>query len=159
MRNETQQTAPAPHATGALKQKNRAQRPVAIVDDNDDDRLLLRREMAFLLGDTPILTFMNGMELVRYLDTHRKAIQKPHTIFLDLHMGVMDGLMTLEYLQGRLSMSDIAIIMVSGTQDGEHVRAALENGAQAFLPKPVSRWDMLRVLQGKCPQNGGQINR
>lgn len=159
MANETLDTVPVPRAIGAVNKKRALQRPVAIVDDNDDDRMLLRREMAFLLGDTPILTFMSGTELVRYLDTHRKAADRPHTIFLDLHMGGMDGLMTLEYLHGRLSMADIAIIMVSGTQDREHVRAALETGAQAFLPKPVSRWDMLRVLQGKCPQDGGFNNR
>lgn len=158
MVNEMTDTAPVPPATGTLKRKRSMPRPVAIVDDNDDDRTLLRREMAFLLGDTPILTFVSGTELVRYLDTHRKSADRPHTIFLDLHMGGMDGLMTLECLHGRLSMADIAIIMVSGTQDREHVRAALENGAQAFLPKPVSRWDMLRVLQGKCPQDYGFNN-
>lgn len=150
MRQETLDTAPAPHATGAMKHASAAQRPVAIVDDNDDDRLLLRREMSFLFGEAPILTFMNGTDLVRYLDTHIRANERPQIIFLDLHMGGMDGLMTLEYLQGRLSMADIAVILVSGTQDTEQVRAALESGAQAFLPKPVSRWDMIRVLQGKC---------
>lgn len=156
---ETQNTAPGLHATGMLKQTSTLQRHVAIVDDDDDDMMRLRHELSFLFGTAPVLSFSSGMELVHYLDTHVKASERPYIIFLDLHMNGMDGLATLEYLQGRLNMSDIAIIMVSGTQDMEHVRIALENGAQAFLPKPVSRWDMIRLLQGKCLQENRQNNR
>lgn len=137
------------HAAGAVRAAADSHRPVAIVDDNTDDQMELKRELEHLLGIVPVITFQDGTALLRYLETHTREAERPRLIFLDLNMGGMDGLMTLELLQGRLTMAGVPVVAVSGTRNAAQVTRAFENGAQAFLPKPVSRWDMIRVLHGK----------
>ncbi len=142
------------HAAGAVRAATDSQRPVVIVDDNTDDQMELKRELEHLLGAMPVLTFQDGTALLRYLDAHPRESERPRLIFLDLNMVGMDGLMTLELLQGRLAMAGVPVVAVSGTRNAAQVTRAFESGAQAFLPKPVSRWDMIRVLHGKTTTDG-----
>lgn len=143
---------PLSSMTGSAKAFFDNQRPIAIVDDDPDDQERLRREVQSLFGEVPLLFFENGASLVRYMDTHMRDNERPRLIFLDLLMHGMDGLTALELLQGRLGMAGVPIIVVSNAQHASQIHRAFENGAQAFLPKPVTRFDMVRILQGKFQQ-------
>lgn len=135
-------------ASGGARALQDTQKPVIIVDDSLDDQIQLRAELEHILGPVPFLFFTNGAELVNYLDTHTRENEKPRIIFLDLMMAGMDGLMTLEILQDRLVLRGTPVVAVSCTRNAMQVQRALESGAQAFLPKPVARWDMIKVLHG-----------
>lgn len=138
-------------ATGNVKPLQDTGRPVAIIDDSADDQLLLMHELEHLFGPVPVIAFADGNELVQHLYNHVRESDKPRMIFLDLNMKVMDGLTTLELLQGRLDIAGIPIVIISGTHNAAQVKKAFELGAHAFLPKPVSRWDMMKVLHSKPP--------
>lgn len=138
-------------AAGNVKPVLDTVRPVAIIDDSADDQLLLMHELEHLFGSVPVIAFADGNELVQYLYKHVKENEKPRMIFLDLNMKGMDGIATLELLQDRLDMANIPIVIISGTHNAAQVRKAFEFGAHAFLPKPVSRWDMMKVLHSKPP--------
>jgi two-component system, response regulator len=125
-------------------------RPIAVVDDNGDDQFFLRRELNFLFGEMPVITFANGAALLHYLQDHYED-ERPWLILLDLHMAGMDGLRTLEFMHGREGLDDIPVVVVSGTLDRREVHAAFGYGARAFLPKPLSRWDFIRILNGGAP--------
>ncbi|TAL38783.1 MAG: response regulator [Alphaproteobacteria bacterium] len=122
-------------------------RPIAVVDDNSDDQFFLRRELNFLFGEMPVIAFPNGAALLHYLQDHFDE-ERPWLILLDLHMAGMDGFRTLEFLHGRKGMNDIPVVVVSGTLDRREVQAAFGYGAKAFLPKPISRWDFIKILNG-----------
>jgi CheY-like chemotaxis protein len=122
-------------------------RPIAVVDDNSDDQFFLRRELNFLFGEMPVITFPNGAALLHYLQDHFDE-ERPWLILLDLHMAGMDGFRTLEFLHGRKGMNDIPVVVVSGTLDRREVQAAFGYGAKAFLPKPISRWDFIKIMNG-----------
>lgn len=139
----------APQAAGFVSPISDAARPVAVVDDNLDDKEFLRREIGFLFGEAPVITFFSGNALLTYLQTHPRPQDLPRMILLDLQMTGIDGMRTLEFLRREPKFSNIPVIVVSGTQDKAKVRAALASGAQAFLPKPVSRRDFMDVLHGR----------
>lgn len=120
-------------------------RPIAVVDDNSDDQFFLKRELHFLFGDMPVITFPNGAALLHYLQDHYDE-DRPWLILLDLHMTGMDGFRTLEFLKGHKGLSEIPVVVVSGTLDRREMKAAVGRGAKAFLPKPLSRWDFIRLL-------------
>lgn len=122
-------------------------RPIAVVDDNSDDQFFLRRELNFLFGEMPVITFPNGAALLHYLQDHFDE-ERPWLILLDLHMAGMDGFRTLEFLHARKGLNDIPVVVVSGTLDRREIQAAFGYGAQAFLPKPISRWDFIKILNG-----------
>jgi CheY-like chemotaxis protein len=130
-------------ARGLRKDKG----PIIIVEDDTDDQLLLWREVKFLLGDAPVQTFSNGVQLMEYLDKGREAGEKafkkerPRLILLDLHMPKMDGFKTLDKLMKAKDVADIPVVVVSGTRSDDDVTAARNHGAKAFLSKPFSRGD------------------
>ncbi len=134
-------------ALGSIDALRGTKRPIAVVDDNSDDQFFLRRELSFLFGEMPVITFANGAALLHYLQDHCDD-ERPWLILLDLHMTGMDGLRTLEFLHGRKALNDIPIVVVSGTTDKREVHAAFGYGARAFLPKPLSRWDFVKLLNG-----------
>ena len=134
-------TAGSVHAVVGTK------RPIAVVDDNSDDQFFLRRELNFLFGEMPVITFPNGAALLHYLQDHYDD-ERPWLILLDLHMAGMDGFRTLEFLHSRKGLTDIPVVVVSGTLDKREIHAAFGYGARAFLPKPISRWDFIKILNG-----------
>jgi two-component system, response regulator len=130
---------------GQFKTLLDTRRPIAVVDDNSDDQFFLRRELNFLFGEMPVITFPNGAALLHYLQDHYDE-ERPWLILLDLHMAGMDGFRTLEFLHARKGLNDIPVVVVSGTLDRREIQAAFGYGARAFLPKPISRWDFIKIL-------------
>jgi CheY-like chemotaxis protein len=130
---------------GAVQSLLATKRPIAVVDDNSDDQFFLKRELRFLFGEMPVITFPDGAGLLHYLQDHYDE-ERPWLILLDLHMAGMDGFRTLEFLHSKKLLSDIPVVVVSGTLDRNEMRAAFGHGAKAFLPKPISRWDFIKIL-------------
>lgn len=111
---------------------------ILLVDDVDFF-LEMERE---LLKRTPatILTAKNGREALRIA-----AQERPHLIYMDVTMPVMDGIACCRALKADPLLQSIPIIMVfTPTQEiGEAaVRAA---GCDAFLTKPVDRKSFLEL--------------
>jgi DNA-binding NarL/FixJ family response regulator len=70
----------------------------------------------------------------------------PDVVLLDVRMPGMDGLTVLEQL--RDSFPSVAVVMLSGIEDPELVRAALERGAAAFLLKQLDPRDLAAAIRG-----------
>jgi DNA-binding NarL/FixJ family response regulator len=70
----------------------------------------------------------------------------PDVVLLDVRMPGMDGLTVLEQL--RESFPSVAVVMLSGIEDPELVRAALERGAAAFLLKQLDPRDLAAAIRG-----------
>lgn len=138
-----------PKAAGSASSFDDSARPVAVVDDNLDEKEFLRHELGFLFGETPVISFFSGNALIAYLQEHQRMCELPRMILLDLHMTGIDGMRVLEFLRKSERLSSIPVIIVSGTDDTAKIRAALAAGAQAFLHKPVSRRDIIDVLHGR----------
>lgn len=135
-------------APASIKMQMDPARPIAVVDDNSDDQFFLEREIQFLFGERKILTFRNGTSLLHYLQEHAGQ-DLPSLVLLDLHMAGIDGFSILEYMRSRIRFAAIPVVVVSGTLDKLDVREAMRCGATAFLPKPLSRGDFIKILSGK----------
>jgi CheY-like chemotaxis protein len=134
---------------GSVRALLGTKKPVAIVEDDRDDRVQIGENLHFLLGETPVLSFSGGGALIEYLARNPSDDARPGLILLDLHLAKLDGLQLLEFLHTRKELADIPVIVISGTQDSQKVRDAFAHGARAFLPKPLSRWDLAHILTGR----------
>lgn len=129
----------------AAKIMDRKGGPIAIVEDDSDDQLMLWREVKFLFGDVPVKTFGDGAQLMNFIDKEKKTAKedfrahKPRMILLDLNMPKMDGFKTLKKLQKEKATADIPVVIVSGTRSDDDIVKAKAAGAYAFLSKPFSR--------------------
>jgi len=116
---------------------------ILIVDDDADDRLLIRE--AFDENDLPCrLEFVaNGEGMVRLLknrlagsDTDSPEI--PNLILLDLNMPRMDGREALQWIKSQARLKHIPIVVLTTSDAYEDVRTAYELGSSSFVVKPSS---------------------
>ena len=111
---------------------------VLIVDDEPDSISILRS----MLLDIP------GVEVVAEADHSEKAFylileHLPHLVLLDVNMPGTTG-PKLKNLLDR-SMVDVPVVFVSGNK--EFAVEAIRNSVYDFLPKPVAKEDLQRIIK------------
>ena len=70
---------------------------------------------------------------------------KPDVLITDITMPFMDGLSLCKIVTGELP--DIRIIIISGYSDFEYARQAISLGVEQYLLKPVTKADMIKVIE------------
>lgn len=113
------------------------QRPVLVVDDNQDMLELLQRYLT--LHSFPVITAQTAAEA---LALAREG--QPYAITLDLMMPGEDGWDVLQTLLNQPDTRHIPIIVCSVLREKE---LALSLGAAAFLEKPVTEQALVGVLR------------
>ncbi len=111
---------------------------VAIVEDE----LILREEMAFQLRhmNFEVETFENAAQFYR-----RLAVVKFDSVILDIGLDGEDGLSICQYL--REHDAHIGIIFSSARGLREDRLLGLDNGADAYLIKPVDMDELVLILR------------
>lgn len=112
-----------------------------MVDDNADDRFLLRR--AFLKAGVinPILEAKSGREAIAYLNgegeyADRDKFPLPSILLLDLHMPGTDGFGVLQWVRDKFTTGSLLIVVLSRLDEIKSINRAYALGANSFLTKP-----------------------
>ncbi|MEI7988570.1 MAG: fused response regulator/phosphatase [Chloroflexota bacterium] len=105
---------------------------ILIVDDNDDNRVLLKRRLE--RRGFKILTAENGREALDLIRQNRFDL-----ILLDIMMPIMNGYQVLEELKVDPELHNIPVIIISGIDDIESVARCIELGAEDYLLKPFNK--------------------
>lgn len=111
--------------TGDRRQKSSR---VLVVDDNADDRKLLRRILADAEYD--VTEASGGAEAIDRIHANR-----PDLIVLDLMMPEVDGFAVLEHLKGQSETRQIPVVVVTAKELGAEDRARLTQRVEALLNK------------------------
>lgn len=113
---------------------------VLITDDVPANRSML---MAFLGGlGFEYSVACNGQEMLEQLQRKR-----PDLVISDVTMPVMDGLEATRKMRAYPESSGIPVIIVSATFLEQDSQAALQAGANAFLPKPIEQGHLLQEME------------
>jgi CheY-like chemotaxis protein len=108
---------------------------ILIVDDDADDRDIVRD--AFLTNDdkTEYVLLENGDALLQYL--HENVSNSlPTLIMLDLNMPGKDGREALKEIKSTSSFQKIPIIVFTTSSSDRDKQTAYESGANCFVTKP-----------------------
>lgn len=110
-----------------------------------DDHPIFRRGVAELLNDSGrfevIADFSSASALLQEIDT-----LTPDLALLDLQMPGEDGLSLLQQLKARLP--DLRIVMLTASDDSEHLLQAIQSGADGYLLKETDAELILARLEG-----------
>jgi PAS domain S-box-containing protein len=134
--------ARAPMGDAALPAASGARRRVLIVDDDEFNRLVLRRFLP-----SPAFEVEEAVNGRAALDAARR--DWPDAVLLDLEMPVMDGcefaerLRALERADGRKRCT---IVALSSNDEDAVIRRALAAGCDHYHVKPAPRETLLRLL-------------
>lgn len=111
---------------------------ILLVEDDESVRLLLKLYIVRL--NCKLYEAKNGLE------GYGMAKQfEPHLIISDLTMPVLDGVQMLKLLKADEKLKKTPVIIITGTS-AEHQQRAYEAGADAVLNKPVSRRDLIDII-------------
>ncbi|MBO0937127.1 response regulator [Fibrella sp. HMF5335] len=110
-----------------------------LVDDDEDDRYLMRLAIQRLGRELPLHEFVNGKELLDYMteDTNEKGAHGVYwLIVLDINMPILDGRETLIRLRENPRWRDVPVLMLSTSDDPRQIAELLQAGANAYYTKP-----------------------
>lgn len=109
----------------------------------DDDPLTLRIAQRLLtkVGYDKIVTVDSGKKAIEIL---KNSPDKFHLILSDIHMPEMDGFQLIHEIK-KITGDDIAIFMMSGTENLDIVYRCLKLGADHYILKPIKE-DQLKNL-------------
>ncbi|NEO97135.1 MAG: response regulator [Symploca sp. SIO2E9] len=112
---------------------------IACVDDSPNTL----NEIERLLGQDKF-SFFKFVEPIKAAILLRRI--KPNIIFLDINMPTMNGYELCRLLRKHPSFKQTPIVMVTGTNGGQHKEKAKNVGASDYLTKPFTKSDLETIV-------------
>lgn len=125
---------------------------ILCVDDNEDDLFLIRYAAQRAQLADCLHTVNSGSQAIDYLQGHgqfsdRQKFPLPKVVLLDLRMPRMNGLEVLHWLRSQSGLVGIVVIIFSASAHPDDIKRAWEQGANAFVQKPSTQGELVRLLQ------------
>jgi two-component system NarL family response regulator len=109
-----------------------------------DDHQLFREGLARVLNDVPDLSVVasasNGEEALA-----RAAETRPNVILMDLNMPILDGVEATRRL--RVTQPQAHILMLTVSEQEQHLFAAIRAGARGYLLKSIASDDLVDAIR------------
>jgi len=83
----------------------------------------------------------DGLDAVELAERHR-----PDAIIMDMRLPHRSGLEITQMIKTKPHLAEIPVIAVSGFYAAEHRKKCLEGGFDEYLPKPVSIWELTKIV-------------
>jgi len=119
---------------------------VVVADDDEMARELVVRYFAKLKLVNRVVHATDGDDAVRVLAEESLC---PALVLLDLEMPGRSGLEVLRWLRGERRLSDVPVVMLTGSAELDEVDEAYALGISSYLVKPVgfaALQDVIRQL-------------
>lgn len=121
--------------------------PILMVDDDEEDRLLLK-DVFDEMGYGHCIHFEeNGEEAIAYLQGCSNGAGLPKLIILDLNMPRLNGRQTLQYIKSQPRLKDIAVIIYSTSLNPLERDECLALGAHSYVVKPATYKDSVEIAR------------
>lgn len=124
--------------------------PILQIEDDENDVFLLEHAFKKAGIQQPLRAVRDGQEGVDYLSgegefSDRRRFPLPCLIILDLKMPRKNGIEFIEWLRGEPRFRRVPVLMLSSSANPDDIDRAYEAGANAFLVKPASNPERLRL--------------
>lgn len=128
-------------------------RPVILlVDDNPHDVVLIRLAFRRVGIIDTIQLVKDGNEAMRYVNgegayADRHQFPLPTLILLDLKMPQTSGFDVLKWVRDQSGLSNVVVVVMSGSRNDEDIERAYALGANSYLVKPTKFEDMVKMME------------
>ncbi|HEA22080.1 hypothetical protein LCGC14_0949100 [marine sediment metagenome] len=126
---------------------------IVLVDDDEDDRMFFADALQEIEIKTELMEFHNGQEVLDYLS--ETTADRPHLIFLDLNMPVMDGFQCLREIRKNPDLKDMVVAIYSTSSSEKDIEETFVNGANIYINKP-NRFEDLKKTIGQVVKRNWQ---
>jgi len=110
------------------------------VEDEENDVMLFQHAMAKAGVENPVQVAIDGQQAIDYFKGEGKFADRaefplPRLILLDLKLPFVPGLEVLKWIR-RQARLQIAVVVLTSSEDAADLAAAYELGANAYVVKP-----------------------
>ncbi len=122
---------------------------ILLVDDDPDYRMLVRDAIESLGRPIKVFECVDGCDGIRFLQRAGadESSPRPNLVLLDLEMPGADGHEVLVRLRADERLRDLPVVVMTGLDDDESERRAMDNGASSYTCKVQDTDDMLRRIE------------
>jgi len=129
-------------ANPALFSKNLLCRTALVADDNATERTAIK-EIFKTQADWELVLANDGQDA---LDRLHGGL-RPDLIIVDLRMPRMDGFTLIQRIREDVSLRSLRVVVVSGDQDRDQVRALAQLNISGYLLKPLNETKVKNALR------------
>lgn len=109
---------------------------VLLIDDNTDDIVLTTKAFDASPTRVTLSSIQEGPESLRFLHNLTTNQLRPDVILLDLYLPTVPGITILHELKEDHALSDIPVIILSGSMSTEEILTCYREHASGFMIKP-----------------------
>ena len=113
-----------------------------VVDDSRTLRIIIRRILLELGYE--VCEASNGREALEVLEAEKPDVD---LVLADWNMPVMNGLELLKELRQDSEFCGLKVLMVTTETEMEHMKSAMDAGADEYVMKPFTRDILLEKLE------------
>ena len=115
---------------------------ILIIDD--EESCLLAAEIISYNTNYKIFSYSSPIEALKWLNENPNVID---IVMVDMMISEMSGIDFLYKIKSNPVISDIPVIVHSGTSDEAKIQEALSNGAVAFIHKPYNQGAFISIVE------------
>ncbi len=125
---------------------------ILLADDSENDILLTRIALTKAGLVNPLREVHNGEAAIAYLKGEvpygdRKEFPQATVLLLDLNMPRKNGFEVIRWVRSQPGLRRLTIYVTSASIREEDIKQAFDLGANAFLMKPGTLDDLIRMMQ------------
>ena len=131
---------------------------ILVVEGNPADKLLTETAFKAAGLTSGFRSVCDGEDALAYVRKEGKYanVGTPDLIFLDLSLPRISGLEVLKAIKTTPHLMHIPIVVASGSEDPEHVRAVYALNGNCFMRKPQDLTQFLRFIE-MCYEFWGSV--
>ena len=115
---------------------------VLLVDDDEDNRELVKFVVSRSRLDLELVIAVNGLDAIQYI-----KIKRPDLILMDMQMPVMDGYEAVSVIKGDPLYSSIPIVAFTAQARPEDIARTRSLGCVEHYTKPMDTEELLNTIQ------------
>ena len=130
---------------------NRADYPILIVEDTDEDFEMILWALKKLSITTPIYRCEDGDEALDFLRhrgkyTDSTLAPRPALILLDLNLVLLDGQEVLTQIKLDDELKMIPVVVWTTSDDPKDIEVCFKQGANSYILKPMTSEKVLQAV-------------
>ncbi len=123
---------------------------VLYIEDNEDYVEFMERSLKKVNSDLSLEVINDGKKAIDFFENVTENDTLPKLILMDIKLPGCSGLEVLSSIRNKTATKYIPVIMFSSSENAKDMMQASENGANAYIVKPIGLSSLTATLKSLC---------
>lgn len=120
---------------------------IIYIEDDLDFTEVVEQAFNQVNSNTQLKIIEDGKAALRQLDSLASEKSTPCLVLLDMNLPGISGLDVLKKIRESQALKYIPVVMFSTSENPKDIKASLENGANAYVTKPLGYLNLVNCLK------------